>query len=71
MEFLLAAISLGVLGSFHCVGMCGPIALALPVHHLNTAGKVSGLLLYHIGRALTYSIIGAVFGILGMGVVLA
>ncbi|MEX1190163.1 MAG: sulfite exporter TauE/SafE family protein [Bacteroidia bacterium] len=71
MEFLIAAISLGVLGSFHCVGMCGPIALALPVHHLSTSGKVSGLLLYHIGRAFTYSIIGAVFGVLGMGVVLA
>jgi sulfite exporter TauE/SafE len=71
MEFLLAAITLGVLGSFHCVGMCGPIALALPVHHLGTAGKISGLMIYHIGRALTYSLFGAFFGVLGMGVVIA
>jgi sulfite exporter TauE/SafE len=71
MEFLIAAITLGVLGSFHCVGMCGPIALALPVHHLSNSGKISGLLLYHIGRALTYSLFGAFFGVLGMGVVIA
>ncbi|MCB0819067.1 MAG: sulfite exporter TauE/SafE family protein [Bacteroidetes bacterium] len=71
MEFLLAAITLGILGSFHCVGMCGPIALALPVHHLSTPGKISGLLLYHIGRAFTYSLFGAFFGVLGMGVVIA
>ena len=32
MEVIIAAISLGLLGSFHCIGMCGPIALALPVH---------------------------------------
>lgn len=71
MEFLIAAITLGLLGSFHCIGMCGPIALALPVHHLPTPDKVVGLLIYHIGRALVYSLIGAFFGILGMGVVLA
>lgn len=30
-QFVIAGFSIGILGSFHCVGMCGPIALALPV----------------------------------------
>jgi sulfite exporter TauE/SafE len=71
MELLIAAFSLGVLGSFHCVGMCGPIALALPVHHLSKPKRILGILIYHLGRALTYSLIGAFFGMLGMGIVLA
>ena len=71
MELLIAAFSLGVLGSFHCVGMCGPIALSLPVHHLNFQGRTVGILLYNVGRALTYSILGGFLGALGMGVIIA
>lgn len=71
MELILAAFTLGILGSFHCVGMCGPIALALPVHHLDTPRRILGILIYHTGRAVTYSLIGAFFGLLGMGFVLA
>ena len=71
MEILIAAFSLGVLGSFHCVGMCGPIALSLPVHHLNFQGRTIGILLYNVGRALTYSILGGFLGALGMGVIIA
>ena len=71
MELLIAAFSLGILGSFHCVGMCGPIALALPVHQLSKQGRIAGIILYNIGRAFTYAILGAIFGALGMGVILA
>ena len=71
MELLIAAFSLGILGSFHCVGMCGPIALSLPVHHLNFQGRATGILLYNVGRALTYSILGGFLGALGMGVIIA
>lgn len=71
MELLIAAFSLGILGSFHCVGMCGPIALALPVHHLSKGGRITGIVLYNIGRAFTYALMGAIFGALGMGVILA
>ena len=71
MELLIAAFSLGILGSFHCVGMCGPIALALPVHQLSPQGRIAGIILYNIGRAFTYAVLGAIFGALGMGVILA
>lgn len=71
MEFLLAALTLGFLGSFHCVGMCGPIALALPLNGENTARRAAGALLYNAGRIVTYSLFGVLFGLLGKGFVIA
>lgn len=65
MEIIIAAISLGLLGSFHCIGMCGPIALALPVHQYSFEKKLLGILLYNAGRVVTYTIIGLLFGLLG------
>jgi sulfite exporter TauE/SafE len=58
----------GLLGSFHCVGMCGPIALALPIHQQSTSKKIFSLLAYNIGRVLTYSLFGLVFGLLGKSI---
>ncbi len=63
--FLLSGLGLGFLGSFHCVGMCGPIALTLPVQHLNGWRKMSGILFYNAGRVTTYMLLGLVFGWLG------
>lgn len=62
---LASAIILGLLGSFHCVGMCGPIAFMLPVDRTNSIKKVSQIGMYHFGRLLSYSIIGFIFGIIG------
>lgn len=62
---VLSAFILGLLGSFHCVGMCGPIAFMLPVNRSNTIQKFFQVFLYHFGRLLAYSIIGVFFGILG------
>ena len=55
----------GLAGSFHCVGMCGPIALALPVGRLSFAQANISRLLYNFGRILTYSVLGAIFGYFG------
>ncbi len=55
----------GLAGSFHCIGMCGPIALALPVGKLSTFQAIISRLLYNIGRILTYSVLGAAFGYFG------
>ncbi|MBP1841566.1 sulfite exporter TauE/SafE family protein [Formosa algae] len=63
----ISAFIFGLLGSFHCVGMCGPIAFMLPVDRSNTFKKVSQIFTYHFGRLLAYSIIGLVFGFLGKG----
>jgi sulfite exporter TauE/SafE len=62
---LATAFILGLVGSLHCVGMCGPIAFMLPVDRSNSFKKVSQITVYHIGRLLAYSIIGLVFGIVG------
>jgi sulfite exporter TauE/SafE len=70
MELLLAALSLGIMGSFHCVGMCGPIALALPLGNESRAKQVFGSLIYNAGRIATYGIFGLVFGLVGKGFVL-
>lgn len=61
----LTAFAIGALGSFHCIGMCGPIALSVPL-----GGKtgVSGLiraLAYNFGRIITYAILGLIVGSLG------
>ncbi len=61
----LTAFIFGLLGSFHCVGMCGPIAFLLPVDRQNPTKRVFQLLSYHFGRLLTYGIIGVLFGLLG------
>lgn len=67
MAIMLSALVLGLMGSFHCVGMCGPIVLALPLHGNNIQQKIFGGLLYNTGRTLTYAAMGAVFGLLGQG----
>jgi len=69
--FLLAALSLGFLGSFHCIGMCGPIALSIPVNRKSFFSLIAGTLTYNSGRLITYSLMGLVFGLVGEGFVLA
>lgn len=64
--FILSAMALGFLGSFHCVGMCGPLALSLPVQHLQGFRKPIGILIYNAGRAFTYFFLGIFFGFIGM-----
>jgi len=62
---LITAFILGLLGSFHCVGMCGPIAFMLPVDRSNSIKKISQISMYHIGRLFAYSFIGVIFGLIG------
>lgn len=62
---LISAFLLGLLGSLHCVGMCGPIALMLPVDRSNSLKKVVQTASYHLGRILAYALIGFVLGVLG------
>jgi len=62
---LVSALILGLLGSLHCVGMCGPIAFMLPVDRSNSFRKITQIAIYHFGRLLAYSIIGLIFGLVG------
>lgn len=68
---LWTAFLLGFVGSAHCAGMCGPLALALPHWGRGRGSFLLGRLLYNFGRIVTYALMGAVFGLLGQGVALA
>ena len=68
MNILLTALLLGLMGSFHCLGMCGPIAFILPVNRNNKAKMSLQTLLYHLGRMTAYALIGLIFGYLGKGI---
>lgn len=68
---ILTSFFVGLFGSFHCIGMCGPIAIALPVPNSSNLSFVTGRLLYNLGRVVTYSFLGAVFGLLGSRLVIS
>lgn len=61
---------LGLLGSLHCLGMCGPIAFMLPLDRENVVKKSAQLSIYHIGRLIAYGCIGLAFGFVGQGLAL-
>lgn len=68
---LATALLLGAAGSAHCVGMCGPIALAVPSPRPTWGSRLSSTLLLNSGRIVTYAFIGAAFGAFGKGLQLA
>ncbi len=65
---LITPLTIGLIGSAHCIGMCGPIAVALPLKNHNWFSKISGGILYNLGRTFTYGIMGLLFGLLGQGI---
>ncbi len=68
---LYSAFIFGLISSFHCIGMCGPIAMMLPVDRNNEAKKVTQIITYHIGKLTAYGILGLIFGLLGRSFYLA
>jgi uncharacterized protein len=56
---------MGAAGSLHCMGMCGPLALSLPLPQQTMAGRMKGGLLYNAGRITTYTMLGLVLGLFG------
>ena len=68
---LYTAFFFGLISSFHCIGMCGPIAMMLPVDRNNPTKKATQILTYHIGRLTAYGTIGLIFGLVGKGFFMA
>lgn len=68
---IFTAFIFGIVSSLHCIGMCGPIALMLPVDRNNQSKKVIQIMTYHVGRLSAYALIGLVFGLLGRGLFIA
>jgi len=65
------ALMIGLVGSMHCIGMCGPIAISLPLGNKSWWHRTLGGLTYNTGRILTYGTLGALFGLLGQGIEMA
>src|SRR5205085_2909065 len=65
------ALLLGLVGSLHCAGMCGPLSLAVPANCQSFAGFARSRLAYNLGRIITYCLLGLLFGLLGRTLVLA
>lgn len=65
LEVISSGLLMGAVGSLHCVGMCGPLALALPLGHRSNGGRVVGGALYNLGRITTYSLLGMLLGLAG------
>jgi sulfite exporter TauE/SafE len=57
----LALFSFGLVGSLHCLGMCGPLSSLMA----NDAKPRQALALYHAGRLTAYSVLGAALALLG------
>jgi uncharacterized protein len=68
---LWTAFLLGLVGSLHCAGMCGPLALALPAAGDTTPAYVLGRVAYNAGRIVTYWLLGIVFGVVGYTLLVA
>jgi sulfite exporter TauE/SafE len=64
---LLSALVLGIGSGFHCIGMCGPIAMSMGLTRKQAANYHLQNLTYNFGRIVTYSLLGAVLGIVGEG----
>lgn len=59
-NLLFTALMMGLVGSLHCAGMCGPIMLLLPFQHLSAGRQVVALALYHLSRISVYAAMGLV-----------
>ncbi len=68
--WMISGLVMGGVGSLHCVGMCGPIALSLPSINSSASSRFLGTLLYNMGRVVTYAMLGAILGMIGYSFVM-
>ncbi|MCB2204529.1 sulfite exporter TauE/SafE family protein [bacterium] len=66
-----SAFVIGIVGSVHCLGMCGPIVLVLPGNVRERWSFFFSRVLYNLGRAITYAFMGLVVGFVGQSIALA
>ncbi|ASU31955.1 sulfite exporter TauE/SafE family protein [Mucilaginibacter xinganensis] len=59
------AFFIGLFGSVHCIGMCGPLAFAVPSFHSRWLLVVADKIIYNLGRIVSYSLLGLLFGFIG------
>ena len=66
----LAAFSMGLFGSPHCLGMCGGIvtAFGLSMQHVSDSKKNGLILTYHLGRLISYALLGLIASFVGVAI---
>lgn len=65
MTIIITALILGLTSSLHCIGMCGPIAMAIPIDRSSQSKVIFGILTYNLGRILVYGLLGLIIGSIG------
>ena len=58
------------IGFGHCIGMCGPIVVSISLN-LKEKNILAPQLLYHLGRIITYAILGGVVAAAGSFTIVA
>ncbi|SDZ94965.1 sulfite exporter TauE/SafE family protein [Pedobacter hartonius] len=71
MSYQNLAFMIGLLGSLHCVGMCGPLAFAVPSMRSGWGFLVFNKLSYQAGRIISYCLLGVLTGLVGKQIWLA
>lgn len=61
------AFFMGLLGSLHCVAMCGPLLLVLPTSGKTDAKLFANRIVYQFGRIITYALFGLIIGTISVG----
>lgn len=64
---IFSALALGFATGFHCIGMCGPIALSMGLTRKQAARFHLQNTTYNLGRIVTYAALGAILGSVGKG----
>ena len=67
LALIISAIGLGFASGFHCIGMCGPIALSMGLTKKQATNYYLQNLTYQFGRIFTYSLLGTLLGTVGQG----
>ncbi len=70
-EVVIPGLFFGLMSNFHCLGMCGPFAMSLPIHSQSSSSKILSVSAYQLGRISTYTFLGALFGLFGKSISIA
>ncbi len=68
--YFISALLLGIGGSVHCIGMCGPLAMTIPFSAAHRYGRSAAIVTYYLSKALAYGLMGCIAGFIGKGFVL-
>lgn len=65
MSYQKLAFIIGLFGSLHCIGMCGPLAMGIPSLKQGAWLLLLDKLLYQCGRVISYCLLGLMVGLIG------